>query len=350
MTSKLTSLLEKKSKSLKTLQCTIISKQHNIDIRVSSTTIDQAFHSASVGKLFTSVLTMMAIEEGRILLSSKISSLLPSSCLEYLFLYESIDYKDQVTIEHLLSHTSGVNDYFESKTIDGSSFIQEVLTQPEKFYTPHDLILFTQQNQRAVGKPGTKFHYSDTGFVLLGLILESIYGEGLNTLFQNKIVQPSRLENTFLCFYDDRFDSRKLAPLWMNGVEASQFKSLSCDFSGGGLHTSAEDLTKFLHALVEGKLISQHSLNLMMNFNHKFRTGMHYGLGMMQLRPVEFFFLFKSLPNMIGHLGVTGVHAWIDVETKTSIVLNVGNNKGLPKSFQLVITIMQMIKSLDKKR
>jgi D-alanyl-D-alanine carboxypeptidase len=176
-----------------------------------------------------------------------------------------------------------------------------------------------------------------------------LYQTPLNTLIQSQIVLPAGLKHTFLCFYDDRFNSKELAPLWMNGIEVSQFISLSCDYSGGGLTTTAEDLTLFLQGCVNGILLTQESLHQMTTFTSKFRNGLHYGLGCMQLRPKDFFFLSKKLPLMIGHLGVTGVHTWIDMESKMSLVLNVGNNIDMLKSFQVVISLLQMMHSLKKR-
>lgn len=346
----LQSYLLKTSKQFKTFQCMVSMPKLDLQFTHSSTTLNQPFHSASVGKLFTTILIMQAIEEGRITLDTPVSHHLNHEVLDDLFFVNGVNYQSQVTIQDLLSHTSGVNDYFESKTMDGSSFINEVLHQPQRFYTPLDLIQFTQKKQKPVGIPKQKFHYSDTGFILLGLCCESLYQASFNTLIQTKIVQPCGLKNTFLCFYDERFNAKNLAPLWMNGVEVSQFTSLSCDFSGGGLHTTTEDLTLFLQGCVNGVLLTQDSLNQMTIFNHKFRNGLHYGLGCMQLRPKDFFFLFKKLPLMIGHLGVSGVHAWIDVESKMSIVLNVGNNQHMAKSFQVVISLLQMMHSMSKRK
>lgn len=341
--------LIKAAKPFKTFQCMIKSAELNLEVSHSSTHVNQAFHSASVGKLFTAVLIFKALEEGRCTLESKIDSMLEAKLLDKLFIFQGVDYRTEVTLKHLLSHTSGVNDYFESKTIDGSSFIDEVLKQPHHFYTPQELIHFTQTKQKAIAAPGQKFHYSDTGYILLGLICESLYNTPLNTLIQEMIAIPCGLCDTYLCFYDDRFNAQDLAPLWMNKVEVSQFTSLSCDFSGGGLHTTASDLTKFLHALIDETLISKTSLDRMTRFDHKFRNGLYYGLGCMMMQPKDFFFLLKGLPPMIGHLGVTGIHAWIEPQSKTSIVMNVGNNKDMGKSFQVLITILQMMKSLEKK-
>lgn len=335
--------LTKVKASFRTFQCMVSAPHLDMCDPVATIEEKQPFHSASVGKLVTAILVMQAIEKQKCTLDTCVSSILPPAMLNHLFVVHGHDYRDEVTLYHLLTHTSGINDYFESKTLDGSTFIEHVLRQPHHMFTPLELIEFTQHRQKALAKPGQTFHYSDTGYVLLGLVLESLYQTSLNTLIQNHIVKPCRLKNTFLCFHDERFDAKKLAPLWVNGVEISQFASLSADYAGGGLHTTAQDLTALLTGLVNGKLVNATTLKTMMTFNHTFRRGIGYGIGLMELRPHDFFFLFKKLPRMIGHCGISGVHAWIDVETEQSIVLNVGNTQHMVKSFRVVLALLQKI-------
>lgn len=109
------------------------------------------------------------------------------------------------------------------------------------------------------------------------------------------------------------------------------------------MSTTAEDLVKFLKHFQDGGFISQQSIEQMSNFKHRYHQGLYYGLGMMQVRFAEFFFLLKKLPKLQGHLGVTGVHAWYDPTTKASFVLNVGNTKDMSKSFRLLINILQIV-------
>jgi len=71
---------------------------------------------------------------------------------------------------------------------------------------------------------------------------------------------------------------------------------------------------------------------------------------MMQVRFEEFFFLFKNLPRLQGHIGVTGVHAWYDPATKATIVMNVENTKDMARRFQLLIKILKVIYSELKLR
>jgi len=342
-------LLDKQAKKLKTLQVGINIPILNISYEYSTTTTQQKFHSASVGKLMTTVMIFQAIEKNQLLLDAKIVDYLDSNVLDNLYVYYGVDYRNQVTVRHLLSHTSGINNYFESKTIDGSVFFDEVIKQPDKFWKPIDLIRFTQEKQKCISKPGDKFLYSDTGFILLGLLIEKVFDLPFHKALEDKIFVPCNMKNSGLCFYTDGFDQNQLAPLFVGKFDIHTFKSLSFDFSGGGLWTTTKDLLKFLDYFQNFQLISETSINTIAVFNKKFHQGIMYGLGMMQLRFEQFFFMLKSLPRLQGHLGVTGVHAWIDPRSQATYVMNVGSTQDMTKSFQLLIKIISMIEKEQRK-
>lgn len=347
---KLNTLLDKEATKRKTLQFAMNLPELNESYSYSSTHPNQVFHAASVGKLFTATLIFMAIEKDELHLARPISTQLFPEVLKGLFDYQGHDYQLEVSIRELLGHTSGINDYFESKTMDGSSFIDEVLKEPDVFWTPTALLDFTRERQEAYAKPREKFHYSDTAYVLLGLLVEKIFGMSFHKALEEYIFKPLGMKDTGLSFYSENFKQEDLAPLYINGVDVHLFTSLSCDFSGGGIYTTTADLLTFLEAFQEGKLISPSSIQEMANFDNRFHMGLHYGLGMMQVRFYEFFFLLWKFPKLQGHLGVTGAHAWYDPETKASYVLNVGNNRDMASSFRLLIKILQLVQKEKKRR
>lgn len=212
-------LLMKTAKKTKTLQFSMHIPAINLDYSFSNTQENQRFHSASVGKLMTSTLIFKAIELGKITIDAHIINYLEPGMLDDLFLFENQDYQHKVTLRHLLGHTSGINDYFESKTIDGSNFIDKVLHEADRFWTPQDLVDFTRTHQKAVGKPGDTFLYSDTGFVILGLIIENVFKMPFHKVLESIIFEPTQMNETCLCFYGKDFESNALAPLYLNGID-----------------------------------------------------------------------------------------------------------------------------------
>jgi len=345
---KIENVLRKAEKKTKTLQFEMSLPTDGISYSYSSTIPNQRIHSASVGKLMTAALIFIAIDEGHLKMETRVSDILEPGLLDKLFLVNGIDYQKEITIKHLLGHISGINDYFESKTFDGSLFTDEVISHTDIFWKPLDLLEYTRNRQKAVAKPGERFFYSDTGYILLGLIIEKIFNIPFYQALHKYIFEPSDMNETHLCFYSKGFEQKLLAPLYINGVDVHLFQSLSCDFSGGGLSTTTSDLIKFLDNLQNGKLFDQMLLNQMANFEHRFLRGIYYGYGMMQLRFEDFFFMLGNLPRLQGHIGITGAHAWYDPETRASFVLNVGDVKDMALSFRILIKIMQLVQKSYK--
>jgi D-alanyl-D-alanine carboxypeptidase len=298
------------------------------------------FHSASVGKMMTAVVILKAIENNLLQHSTRVVDLLDFSIIDGLF-----ENASKVTVEMLLAHMSGVNDYFSGQFSKTESFLDRVIKEPNKHYSPKDLIHFTQTHQQPISQPGISFHYSDTGYVLLGLIAEAVYKKPFDQVLRDQIFNSLGMNDTGLLFYDSRTNPEILAPVIVQGVDLRNTASLSIDFSGGGLQTTLKDLKRFLQGLFQEELVSKQSLKKMMDATNHFEAGMYYGKGMMELRFEKFFFLLKGLPRYYGHLGVLGVHAWIEPESGVIIIMNVSDMKKVVSSFRLLISLVQILQS-----
>jgi D-alanyl-D-alanine carboxypeptidase len=202
----------------------------------------------------------------------------------------------------------------------------------------------------AIGAPGEKFSYSDTGYILLGLLAEKLYGQPFYQILNEQIFNPLKMLDTTFMFYDPRFKKEELGPVVVQKQDIRLFTSLSLDYSGGGLSTTAEDLTLFAKAMAANKLICADSYAKMSDIKHHFKVGMYYGLGLMEMRFEKFFFLLKGFPRLYGHLGVLGVHTWWNPKTGDTYVLNVGNMDQMVTSFKLLIQIVGLLEQSKKKK
>jgi D-alanyl-D-alanine carboxypeptidase len=308
------------------------------------------FHIASVGKMFTATLVEMLAERGALSLDNPITTYFSESELRNLFLYKDNDYAHKVTIKQLLGHTSGIADYFEGPVTSGPPFLDEVLLKSDEHWTPEKLVHFTRENQKAVGVPGTLFHYSDTGYVLLGQIIEKVTAKSFSQNLHDEFFIPLEMNDSYLMFYSEPQNNSKksIQPIWFNGIDISQFQSLSCDWSGGGIISTTHDLLLFYRALRNGKLISPETLKKMEDCPHKFRSGIYYGLGMMEIHFEGFFFLLKGLPRLKGHIGILSTHMFYDPSHDTYIIMNFGSNKDMVKSFKALIEIENTLKKFNK--
>ena len=279
---------------------------------------DQPYHVASIGKLFTASLVMMLAERGAFKTSDPIHPFFSPAELERLFVCQGADHTRQVTIEQLLGHTSGLEDYFEGGITGGRSFLDEVLANPQTHWTPQALLDFTRDKQAAIGAPGHVFNYSDTGYILLGLLIEKASGKAFHENLRDEFFLPLEMDDTYLMFYSapTRTPAKALEKIWLNGVEISGFESLSCDWAGGGIVSTTQDLLKFSRLLREGRLVQPAALASMDTCTHKFQPGIYYGLGMMEVRFKEFFFLLGRLPKVKGHIGILATHLFYDPRRK----------------------------------
>lgn len=327
-------------------QLLIYSKEKNIDTNLSNLKKDTPFHIASIGKVFTACLIGKLINNKKINLQTKVKDLLNPELLTDLFKFKEIDYKNFITIEDLLSHTSGINDYFESDSSANSKFIINLIKEPFKIWDKYSLLDYTRYNLKPISKPG-KFSYSDTGYILLGLIIENLYDQDLSEILKEEIFQPLEMNNSWLLYDTIRIlPQKEIAKVFFNNYEISETNMLSCDWAGGGIVSTTEDLLKFQNAFHENKIVDENFKEEMMEFKNRYLRGIHYGKGLMELHFNEFFFLLFGFPKMVGHTGILSTQMYYDRETKTSIILNLGDNLLVEKSFRMIIDLLIILKRL----
>ncbi|MGO4369743.1 serine hydrolase domain-containing protein [Paenibacillus sp. MCAF20] len=211
-------------------QFAVGTKNHASDQPVQ---VDSPYHSASIGKTMNAVVYGMLVDEGTVRYDDKINTWLGDDILKGLFAIDGIDYSDQVTVRHLLSHTSGVGDYFEGPVRSGKPILEMIRSNPDLSFTPIDLIAFTRENQEPVGRPGQQFYYSDTGYILLGLILETIEGKPYSAILEETIFEPLGMDDSYLMFYND--EPADIVGIYLDDIDLSEKDALSVDWAGGGV-------------------------------------------------------------------------------------------------------------------
>lgn len=327
------------------------------------------FHVASIGKLLTATLVMQLVEPGTFDVETPVSALLPRDELEGLFdVHGTADVAGGATVHHLLSHTSGVADYFEGRVVSGRPVRELVLDEPDRLWSPADLLDFTRRHQRPVGRPGERFAYSDTGYILLGRLLEQATGRTFHELLHERIFTPLGMRDSALLFHSrpandeaipaapNAGDSAnadnaaavaptatelRIAPVRLGRHEVSTFRSLSCDWAGGGIVSTPDDLVAFGSALHGGRIITPESLAYLAEPRNRFHVGIRYGAGMMQVRFEGFSPFLRGLPRPAGHIGVLATHLFHDPVHDADIVLNFASTREMTRSFRTLIRIEQ---------
>lgn len=327
------------------LQVRVYSQQQGIDYTFPRGSSIQPYHTASVGKVFTAVLVQMLAERGCFTIDDAIHPFFSSGGLDNLFVYQKVDHQKNVTIRQLLAHTSGIADYVEGKTSDGETLLSDALNHPDHHWTPQALIDFTREYQKAVAEPGKRFNYSDTGYILLGLLVEKVTGKSFGQNLEDEFFRPLEMTDSYLMFYTKPADGilKPIEQVWLDGHEISRYESLSLDWAGGGVVSTTDDLLKFNRALREGRLIKLSTLCEMDICPNKFRAGIYYGLGMMEIRFHEFFFLLGRLPKIKGHIGILATHMFHDAVKDAHIILNFGSAARMHTSFMALIEIENLL-------
>ncbi|MBP7283812.1 MAG: beta-lactamase family protein [Leptospiraceae bacterium] len=330
-----------------TLGLHIKSSAGGVEGNSSKISLDQPFHIASVGKIFTTVLIFQQIESGKLSLNDSIKKILGEDIVKNLFVYDGIDHSEKVTIFHLLTHTSGVADYFESTEKNGKSVLDEITQNPDKFWTPVDLLDFTRNNQKALTIPGGKFHYSDTGYILLGLVIEKITNKKFETVLLEKLFLPLGMKNSYMHLRSEPIDKSKLpvSTMMLGNKNVTDYKSISSDWAGGGIISTTEDLLLFHQALIAGKLISRDTYNSLMGVN-KFMDGIYYGVGLMTVRFGDMSFLMPKTPDLHGHSGLLSTLLFYSPEYDAYIIANMGSTEDVGDSFEMMFWIMQYLKEI----
>ncbi len=293
------------------------------------------FHGASAGKLVTTALIGRLIDDGTIGPHSRIASLLPEEDTRGLFVHKGIDRLGEVTVDHLLAHTSGVADYFEGPARGVATVEKQAVSQPDRTWTPREMLAHSRDHQTPVAAPGRKFSYSDTGYILLGRIIEEAYGAALHDAARERVFAPLGMTRSWYAARSQPIEGDTvIEPLWLGPHEVSTTNALSVDWAGGGVAATAADWIRLSRGLWDGSLLRPDTARAICARRNTFRMGIGYGAGAMVLNLRTLAPFMRSLPTVAnGHLGITSVHVWHFAETDTHVVMNFHDTRLMRRSF-----------------
>lgn len=221
------------------------------------------FHAASVGKTFTAATVLRLVDEGLFGLDDSIDSLLDPA------MSTKIRNSDKITVRMLLAHTSGLLDYLQNQ-----EFERAFATSPGRVWTPTELLDFSVAAGASL-EPMSEFRYSNTNYVLLGVIAERAVRVPFAQIMREKILAPAGLKNTFGVFEKMGQPAPARGYLTAGYVESlgldlgqagdgSDFDASSWLHSEGHgdapIHSTASDLNAFVRTLVDGDTLLSASL------------------------------------------------------------------------------------------
>jgi D-alanyl-D-alanine carboxypeptidase len=251
---------------------------------------DMLFSIGSITKNFVAALTLKLVEKGVLSLDDKLSKWLPA--------YPNVD--SNITIHQLLNHTSGIYMFWNNDDL------WEALKKDRfRFWTPEEVLEYIKEPHFSAGE---SWGYSNTNYLLMAMIIEKATGSTLSAELKKNLWEPLYLQNYYIWLADSIPENQAhvFGDNFQFGDPEKDLTFLprvsheSITFGSSGIVTTAADLAKWCHSLFEGKVLSEKSMNEMLNFV-KFRPQSNmkgYGLGVQEFRRTV-----SSGEKVIGHGG-----------------------------------------------
>lgn len=206
------------------------------------------FRAGSITKTFVSTLALMLRAEGRLSLDDAVSAYVGG-----------IPRGEEISLRQILNHTSGVFDYTEL-----DEFWTAALDDPTRTWTPAELIELAA-SKPPYFEPGRGFAYSNTNYILAGLIVEAASGEPIGELLRTRVLEPAALAHTYLDGAEEALPG--LVHGYGRGrgelVETTSAIDASAAGAAGALVSTAGDLTSFYRKVLDGTLLDAAELEEM---------------------------------------------------------------------------------------
>jgi CubicO group peptidase (beta-lactamase class C family) len=233
-------------------------------------TVDTQFAIASGTKGLTALVVVGLIEEGTLELTTPARSVLgPDLPL----------IGDDVTIEHLLSHRSGIGDYIDEA--EQHDIADYVLPVPAQELATTEQYVAVLDGRPAKSAPGERFAYNNSGYVVLALIAERAAGVPFHELVRRRVCDPAGMADTMFLRSDELPGRAALGYLTVDGVSRTNVFHLPVRGSGdGGIYSTLADFTSFWTGLFAGRIVSTDRVASMVAPRSKVpRMSRCYGLG-----------------------------------------------------------------------
>jgi len=285
--------------------------------------VDTKFNLGSMNKMFTAVAIAQLAEAGKLAYDDPIAVHLPD--------YPNRDVAAKVTIHHLLTHMSGLNDYFNEK-FDGAS--------RARFRTVQDFFpLFVDDPLQF--EPGSQWSYSNSNFIVLGAIIEALSGQDYFAYIRQHIYQPAGMINSDTYAMDRETPNLAMGYTrnpgeteWRNNL----YEHVIRGGPAGGGYSTVEDLLRFAQALTQHQLLTPESTTLLTTGKVKLpgSDGAEYGYGF----GVE----MVNGHRRFGHNGgFTGINSELQIYPDLGYVVAVMSNYDPPAASRVAERIGKLI-------
>jgi len=265
---------------------------------------EMAFRIGSITKQVTAAAVLKLVEEGKVDLSAPIARYLEGLPKAW----------EAATVEQLLTHTAGIPNHTETAAYKAR--LREDMA-------PAELLEAYVTALPLDFEPGTKYHYSNTGYILLGMLIERASGQTYQDFLRSRLFDPLGLKH--LRYGSENELLLGLVPGYTKGPKPCSYRSTTQTYASGGLVASADEVARWLQLLYEGRVLKPASLARMLaNLRLKDGKDVGYGLGV-GFRPVAGL-------RLAGHAGsIPGYRSWAEADPATRTIVVILNNTDAPR-------------------
>jgi len=223
--------------------------------RTSKIYKDQPFRVASITKTFVAATIFRLQEEGLLSINDPVSKFISQKHIDILKLggYNP----DQILIKQCLNHTSGLFDYAVGQTGNGSSpYINIATNNPNKVWTRTEQIEGAMTWGKPYGNPGEVYSYSDTGYLILGEIIENLTNKNIGIAIRDVLdFKKMNLKHTWYEKYED-YQTKDVISRYFYNIDFTHFDASIDLYGGGGIISTTKDLATFYHFLFKGDIFN----------------------------------------------------------------------------------------------
>jgi D-alanyl-D-alanine carboxypeptidase len=290
------------------------------------------FLIASTSKLLITAMIFQLVAEERLTLDDQVQRFFPGE-LEGLHVWKGADLTGQITLRHLLCHTSGLPDYFEGKRRGGGSLAADMFAGKDRAYGLAEVLAWTRDQMRPAFAPGTRTRafYSDTNFYLLAEIVARVGGESLDAALARRITAPLALVRTTF------FRPGTVAlPLRLGARVIDAPQALASMPGDGGAVSCLQDLAHFTKAFFDGRLFPKPLLDDLAPWRRVFFP-LRAGTGVLRFAVPRWLPPFRSGLEFIGHSGISGTIAFVCPASERIIVGTVNQLQDRARPYRMMM-------------
>lgn len=232
------------------------------------------------------------------------------------------------TVREVMGHTAGLGDYFEGRRRAAPSTFTQAITR-DFSWDIHDVLAWTAEVPSGARGRGL---YSDTGYQLLGAVIEDLDQQSFAESVRTRITEPLDLRDTYVFGPSTLDDYERVSPLFIGDVRLHIPQAMASVQADGGVVSTINDGQVFLDAFFNGRLFPAELMPEIAGDWHAIFRPLEYGTGIMRFALPRFLTGMRRIPPFIGHSGASGTVMFACPELGLTVVgtVNQIRNRSLP--------------------